>query len=149
MADKCLREFETEAEAITRENREIIVPLLAEEISVSKRTVSKGRVQVSRVTRQHEQLVDELLGREHVEIERRPIDKPVYTVPAVREEGDTVIIPIIEEVLMVERRLVLKEEVRIRRIREAERHQERVTLRKQEAVVTRLPVDDSGSQGSA
>ena len=42
--------------------------------------------------------------------------------------------------LVVERRLFLKEEVRIRRVRSTERHQESVTLRHQEAVVTHLPV---------
>jgi stress response protein YsnF len=59
--------------------------------------------------------------------------------PAIREEGETIVVPVVEEVLVVERRLVLKEEVRIRRVRSTERHQERVTLRRQEAAVNRLP----------
>ena len=49
-------------------------------------------------------------------------------------------IPVVEEVVRVERSLLLKEEVRIRRIRTTERFQESVTLRKQEAVINRLPV---------
>jgi stress response protein YsnF len=61
--------------------------------------------------------------------------------PAIRNEGDTVVIPIVEEVLVIERRLLLKEEVRVRRVRSTERHQESVTLRHHEAVVTRLPVE--------
>ena len=61
--------------------------------------------------------------------------------PPVREEGDTIVVPIVEEVLVVERRLFLKEEVSIRRVRSTERHQETVTVRHQEAVVTRLPVE--------
>jgi uncharacterized protein (TIGR02271 family) len=128
-------------------DREIVVPLLTEELSVTKRVVPKGRVQISRVTRQHDELVDELLAREHVEIERTPIGRTVETMPAMREEGDTLVIPIVEEVLVTERRLVLKEEVRIRKRRETERHQERVTLRRQEAVVTRLPVEKSAASG--
>jgi stress response protein YsnF len=44
-------------------------------------------------------------------------------------------------VLVIERRLLLKEEVRVRRVRSMERHQESVTLRHHEAVVTRLPVE--------
>jgi hypothetical protein len=39
--------------------------------------------------------------------------------------------------LVVERRLMLKEEIHIKRVRTTERHQEKVTLRSQEAVVTR------------
>jgi hypothetical protein len=40
----------------------------------------------------------------------------------------------------------LKEEVRIRRVKGTERYQERVTLRKQEAVVNRLPIDETTTQ---
>jgi uncharacterized protein (TIGR02271 family) len=120
---------------------EAVLPLLAEELSVSKQVVETGRVQVARVTRQREQLIDELLARETAEIERAPIGRQVEAMPAVREEGDTIVVPIVEEVLVVERRLFLKEEVRIRRVRSTERHRESVTLRHHEAVVTRLPVE--------
>jgi uncharacterized protein (TIGR02271 family) len=122
------------------ERGETVIPLFEEELAVSKRVVPTGRVQVSRITHSHEQLVDELLNRESVEIERVPVDKPVDAMPSIREDGDTIVVPVVEEVLRVERYLVLKEEVRIRRVRAAERYQGNVTLRKQEAVVTRLPV---------
>src|SRR5271165_232769 len=130
---------------------EAVLPLMAEELAVAKQVVETGRVRVARVTRQREQLIDEVLARETAEIERTPIGRQVDAMPAVREEGDTIVIPIVEEVLVVERRLFLKEEVRIRRARSTERHQETVTLRHQEAVVTRLPVEapaDGGGPGS-
>ena len=120
---------------------ETVIPLLAEEIAVSKQVVETGRVQVARVTHEREQLIDELLTHETVEIDRTPIGRQVNAMPAIREEGDTVVIPIIEEVLVIERRLLLKEEVRVRRVRSTERHQKSVTLRHHEAVVTRLPVE--------
>ena len=120
---------------------ETVIPLLAEEIAVSKQVVETGRVQIARVTHEREQLIDELLTHETVEIDRTPIGRQVNAMPAIREEGDTVVIPIIEEVLVIERRLLLKEEVRVRRVRSTERHQESVTLRHHEAVVTRLPVE--------
>jgi uncharacterized protein (TIGR02271 family) len=120
---------------------ETVMPLLAEEIAVSKQVVETGRVQIARVTHEREQLIDELLAHERVEIDRTPIGRHVDTMPAIRDEGDTVVIPIVEEVLVVERRLLLKEEVRVRRVRSTERHQETVTLRHHEAVVTRLPVE--------
>jgi stress response protein YsnF len=81
MADEHSNELSTTAEPDSHADREIIVPLLMEEMSVSKRVVPKGRVRVSRVTGQHEELVDELLAREHVEIERTPIDSPVDAMP--------------------------------------------------------------------
>jgi uncharacterized protein (TIGR02271 family) len=120
-------------------NGETIIPLLEEELSVAKRVVETARVRVSRVTHSHEQLVDELLQHEKVEVERVPVDRPVDAMPSVRQEGDVTIIPVVEEILKVERCLVLKEEVHIRRIKTTERHQEQVTLRRQEATVSRIP----------
>jgi stress response protein YsnF len=123
--------------------QEIVVPLSEEQASIVKHRIVTGRVQVSRVTCEHEQWLDETLAREQVEIERTPIGKPVEVPPRVREEGDMIVIPIVEEILMVERRLLLKEEVRVRRVRSHESHRERVKLRRQEAIITRDPVEPS------
>ena len=131
----------TEADRAADKTGEPVLPLLAEEIAVSKQVVETGRVQVTRVTREREQLIDELLAHQTVEIERTPMARHVEAMPAIREEGDTVVIPIVEEVLVIERRLLLKEEIRVRRERTTERHQESVILRHHEAVVTRLPVE--------
>lgn len=124
---------------------ENVIPLLMEDVSVSKRRVVTGRVRVSTVTHEREKLVDELLTQESVDIERRAIGRPVETAPDIREEGDTIVIPIVEEVLVVERRLVLKEEVRVRRARQTVRHQQLVKLREQEALVTRLEAEAPAS----
>jgi uncharacterized protein (TIGR02271 family) len=123
--------------------RETVIPLLEEELSVAKRVVETARGRVSRVTHDHQQLVDELLNHEKVEVERVPIDRPVEAMPSIRQEGEVTIIPVVEEVLKVERCLVLKEEVHIRRVKTTERHQEQVTLRKQEVLVSRTQIEQS------
>jgi stress response protein YsnF len=133
-------------ESAVDHSRETVIPLFEEALSISRRVVPTSRVQVSRVTHSHEHLVDELLERERVEVERVAIDKPIDRMPSVREEGDCLIFPVVEEVLKIERVLVLKEEVRIRRVKGTERYQERVTLRKQEAVVNRLPIDETTAE---
>jgi uncharacterized protein (TIGR02271 family) len=131
------------------ESDEEVIPLAAEELAVARRTVETGRLRVARITHEREQLVDEMLARETAEISRVPIGREVETMPAVREEDGITIIPIVEEVLVVERRLFLKEEVRIRRARTTERHRESVRLRYQEAVVTRLPAEAPNMGGDA
>ncbi len=118
---------------------ETVIPLLAEQLDVMRRKVVTGRVQVATVTREDQHLIDELLSSEKVEIERVPIGKVIDSAPSIREDEDMIVIPIVEEIVTVERRLVLKEEVRIRKTRSSRRHQAHVTLRRQEAVVTRLP----------
>ena len=104
---------------------------------MSRRQVPGDTVRVSTVTRQREHLVDEAVTHERVEIERVPIGRPVDAAPPIREEGDTTIMSVVEEIVVVERRLILKEEVRIRRVRVSERHRESVTVREQDAVITR------------
>lgn len=129
------------AETLAEKTGATSIPLFEEEFRVSKRVVPTSRVQVSRVTHSHEQLVNELLNHEHVEVERISVNKPVDEMPSIRDDEDTIVIPVVEEVVKVERYLLLKEEVHIRRVRTTERYQESVTLRKHEAVVTRLPIE--------
>ena len=117
------------------------IPLHVEEVSVSRREVEKANVQIALITGTREQVVDKELTHVRVEIERVPIDRTIEAVPPIRQEGDITIIPVVEEVVVVERRLVLKEEVRVRRVSTKEQHQETVVLRQQEAVVTREDPD--------
>jgi uncharacterized protein (TIGR02271 family) len=126
-----------------------IVPLHEEQIEVSRDLRVTGRVTVKTETDVSEEPIEQLLAREHAEIERVAIDRPVETMPEVREEGDTIIIPVVEEMIVVEKRLILKEEVRIRRVRETERHCETVAVRKQRAVITRTPMDQTAGEESA
>jgi stress response protein YsnF len=86
-------------------------------------------------------LVDEDLAHERVEIETVPVNLQIDLVPQVHQEGDITMVPVVEERLVVRRRLMLKEEVRIRRVRSTERHHETVKLRYQEAVVMRQKND--------
>lgn len=118
-----------------------ILRLHAEKLDVDKRVRETGRVTISTVTHTRDQLVDELLSNERVEIEHLVVDRMVEEMPAVREEGDTIIIPIVEEIVVVERRLMLRKEVRITRVRSTRHHQEVVQLRSQEAVVSRTAAD--------
>jgi stress response protein YsnF len=112
-----------------------------------------GEVSVSTRTLTRDELVSQDLAHTNVEVTTVPIGRAVDAIPAVREEGDVTIFPVMEEVLVIERRLMLKEEVHIRKVRTTERHQETVTLRYQEAVVSRnseTPPDaDAGKPASA
>jgi uncharacterized protein (TIGR02271 family) len=112
--------------------------LLAEELAVDKQTVETGRVHVSKHTHTREVAIDEDLLTESAEIETVPIGRQIFEMPMVRHEGETTIVPIVEEVLYTERRLFLKEEVRITRKKTRDQFHDRVTLRYQEAVVTRV-----------
>jgi uncharacterized protein (TIGR02271 family) len=117
--------------------------LFAEELSVGKETVETGRLHVSKHTVTREVGVDEDLTREEAVVETVPRGHRIFVVPVTRVVGDTTIIPIVEEVLHTEKRLILKEEIHITRRRTTEHFHDTVTLRHQQAVVTR----DQGATG--
>jgi uncharacterized protein (TIGR02271 family) len=113
--------------------------LLAEELAVTKEAVETGRVRISKHTHTKTVAIDEDLLRNSAEIETIPIGRQISEMPSVRHEGETMIIPIVEEVIHVERRLYLKEEIKITQRKTTEKFHDDVTLRYQEAVVTRVP----------
>ena len=90
------------------------------------------------VTRQHEEVVDTPLGTEQVAVERIGLDRWVEEPVPVRQEGDTTIITLHEEVVVVEKRLKAIEEVRLTRRSATRSVPKRITLRRQEAVVERV-----------
>jgi stress response protein YsnF len=120
-----------------------VLPLVEEALRVGKRRVEAGRVRVSVRTEAEERLVRETLRAEHVEVERVAAGRELAEgeeVPAARREEDgTVVVPVLEEVLVVERRLVLREEVRLRLVAPEEAVEQPVTLRRQRAEVERSP----------
>ena len=119
----------------------LTMPLHAERVVVSKR-VRKTRVSIKRTTHTRDEAVEVDLNHDQVVAQRVTIGRVVETVPEIRQEGDVTILPVVEEEVVVTRRLVLKEEVHVRRIRTSQRHVETVTLREQQAVVTRTDTED-------
>jgi uncharacterized protein (TIGR02271 family) len=116
-----------------------IIPLVQEELVVSKEVRETGRVRVRTEVQWHTGHARADLFRDHVEVERVLVGREVESVPPVREDGDTMIIPVVEEILVVEKRLLLKEEVHLKRIRSVEHLDEAVRLRVMQAVVEREP----------
>jgi stress response protein YsnF len=85
-----------------------------------------------------EVLVDEPLLREEVAIERVPVNRVVEGPIPVRYEGDTMILSLLEEVLVVETRLLLTEELRITTRRTETHTPERVMLRHEDVTIERV-----------
>ena len=123
----------------------VTMPVVEERAVVRKRKRVTGAVRVRTVVREREEVVDETLAAEAVEVERVPLGRWIDAPVPVRQEGDTTVITLHEEVLVTERRLRATEEVRLTRRRSTRRATERVTLRRQEAVVERL--DGAGGVG--
>ena len=115
-----------------------VVPLLQEEVLIGTREVSTGKVRIRTTVEADEEIARATLEGEKVEIARVPVDRIVDEAPQTRTEDGVTIIPVLEEVLFVEKRLVLKEELHIRRQATTETVEVPVTLRKQRAIVERV-----------
>ncbi|HZG51267.1 MAG TPA: YsnF/AvaK domain-containing protein [Pyrinomonadaceae bacterium] len=126
----------------TREEERIVMPVIAETLDVQKRKVQTGGVRVRKVVHEREEVVDEPLMREEVQVKRVPINRVVDAPVPVRHVGNTMIISLLEEVVVVEKRLMLKEELHITKGEVETYKPQRVTLRSEEAVVERVGDDE-------
>jgi uncharacterized protein (TIGR02271 family) len=132
-----LADLKRRADADAREPP-LVLPVIEETLVVETRPVETGRVRIRKVVHEREELVDEPLLREEVAIERVPINRVVEGPIPVRSEGDTMIVSVLEEVLVVETRLLLKEELRITRRRTETHRPVPVTVRRADVTVERV-----------
>ena len=115
------------------------IPLVEERAVVRKRKRLTGGVRVRTIVHEGEQVIDETLRAEQVEVKRVPLDDRWVEAPVpVRQEGDTTIVTLHEEVVVVETRLRATEEVHLIRRQATSSTREHVTLRREEAVIERL-----------
>jgi stress response protein YsnF len=128
------------------EDREVL-PIVEEQAVVLKRRKLTEGVRVRTVVSEREEVVDEPLAAEEVEVERVPFDRWVDGPVPVRQEGDVTVVTLVEEVVVVEKRLRAVEEVRITKRRSVRHAPEHVTLRREEAVIERLDAGGGTQDG--
>ncbi|HEY0458418.1 MAG TPA: YsnF/AvaK domain-containing protein [Pyrinomonadaceae bacterium] len=120
------------------QSEKMVIPVIQEEITVGKQVVEAGRVRISKRISEHEELVDVPLFREEVRVERVPVNLFVEQLPPVRQEGDTMIIPVVEEQIVIQKKLLLVEELRVRK-EVVEHHQpQTVNVRKEQVEIKRV-----------
>lgn len=127
-----------------------VMPVVEEQLHVGKRTVAGDKVVVHKTVHERREVVDPPLAQEQVTVERVPVNRIIEAPAQVRQEGDVTIVPVMEEVLVVEKRLVLKEELHITRERGVTHQPIEVTLRHEEAQVERIaPTDEPRARKTA
>ncbi|MES2462663.1 MAG: YsnF/AvaK domain-containing protein [Armatimonadota bacterium] len=121
----------------------IVVPVIEEMIEVRKQMVDTGNVRIVKSVHERQERIDEPLRRETVEVTRVPVGQFVDAAVPAREEGSTLIIPVYEERMVVQKQLFLKEELHVTRQETVDRQaQQTVTLRSEEVNVERYLLDD-------
>lgn len=128
----------------------LVIPVMQEEMSVGKQRVDTGRgVRVHKTVVQTPNIVEHELQQDVLDIQHVPCDRLVDAsdLPAVRYDGDTLVIPVLEEVLVVQKQLRLKEEIRITRSSQTVTGRETVMLRTEQVDIERF--DDSLAPGAS
>jgi len=115
----------------------IEIPIVEEQVVVGVRPVPRERFRVRRRVITEDQVVETPIWDEQIQIEHVPIGDFVERAPSTRQEGDTLIIPLVEEVAVVEKRLRLREEVRVSVVREQRIDRRTVPIRRTEIVIER------------
>lgn len=124
----------------------LVVPIIEERAVIHREVVESGRVRLSKTVQEHEEAIDLTLLHEEVQVERVPINQYVAddaAAPAVRYEGDTLVVPVVREVVV--KRLLLVEELRVTKHQIETQQQQHVTLRHEQIAVTRIPSETPGS----
>lgn len=111
----------------------IRIPVIKEQLVVNKQLVETGKVRVTKKIVETNETVDVSAVYDEIETNRVIVNQYIDEFPpAIRYEGDTTIISVTKEVLVVEKRLMLVEELHItkRQITKQAEHQE--TVRREE-----------------
>jgi stress response protein YsnF len=133
-----------EADSSMKGERELVIPEIEETAEIGTRMVETGVVRITKHVHDVERTFHPTLHDQRVRVERVPVNRVIKNPPEVRTEGETTIIPIVEEVMV--KLLLLKEEVRITRENVNKPAEPRdVTLRREEVIVEREPVAGGGT----
>jgi uncharacterized protein (TIGR02271 family) len=128
---------------------EDVLPLIQEDVSVTKQKRLTGRVRVSTQTETVDTMQPVELAEVEVEVIRVPVGRKIDAVPDIVTNDDLTIIPVIEERVVLTRELYLREEVHIRRITHRETSEIPVTIKRQTAHVERLGPEETGQDATS
>lgn len=116
---------------------ELRIPIVAEEAHLIKRAADIERVTVRTVPEEEQVVLRDSVSREQVEVTRVPVGREVAEAPPIRTEGDLTIVPVLEERLVVEKRLFLVEELHLRRTSSIEQVEIPTTVRRMRVEIDR------------
>ncbi|WP_419800551.1 YsnF/AvaK domain-containing protein [Mucilaginibacter sp.] len=114
------------------------IVLMEERLKIDLKKVETGSVQIHKSVISEEVTHHIPVISEQVLIEHKPINQYVTTVPEARVEGDTTIISVVKEVLVVEKRLMLVEEIHLTKTKTETITAINETLRKYEVEINRI-----------
>jgi uncharacterized protein (TIGR02271 family) len=124
-------------------DRDVVVPVLQEQMHVDAKPVTTGGVRVTKHVQSHNELVEQQLRTSHADVKRVKTNRVVDGPQPAQRVGNTLIIPVVSEVIHVEKRWVVTEEIHITQREEVETVQQTVPISHEEADIERF--DEEGN----
>lgn len=118
-------------------NDTMIIPVIEEEVTIDKQIVATGKINISKRINEYEEVVDVPSYRGEITVNRVPVNLFVDEPPITRQEGDTMIIPVVQEQMVMVKKLLLVEELHVQNRVIETHHPQTVTLLKEEVEVIR------------
>lgn len=134
-------EFSADVAAAMAGAGELRIPIVQEEAHLIKRAGATERVTVRTVPEEHQVVLRDQIERAQVEVTRVPVNREVAEAPPIRTEGDLTVVPVLEERVVVEKRLFLVEELHLRRITVTEQVEIPATVRRMRVEIDREQVN--------
>lgn len=131
------------AESGAAQQPDVVVPVIAEELHPDAVPVQTGGVRVTKRVEPHDEILQQELRKGRVEVRRVKTDRVVDGPQAVQRTGNTLIVPVVSEVLHIEKRWVVTEEIHITQLEERESVEQSVTVNRERAYIERL--DENGN----
>jgi stress response protein YsnF len=100
-------------------DNEVRVPVVTEEVRADAIPVQTGGVRVTRRVEPHEAVLEQELRKGRVEVKRVKTDRIVDGPQPAGRVGNTLVVPVVSEVLRVEKQWVVTEEIHITQLEEA------------------------------
>lgn len=126
----------------------LVVPVREEVLVPTTRPIELGEVRIHKRVESvpYETLVD--VTRDDIDVQRVAVNQAIDAVPGPRQEGETLVIPVVEEVLVTEKRLMLREEIRVTRRQVTEQVPVSETLRREVVEIEDAEVGVSRARGA-
>ena len=118
--------------------KDVIIPVVQEELHADAVPAVTGGVRITKRVESHDEVVEQELRKSHVDVKRVKMNRVVDGPQPVRRAGNTLIVPVVSEVLKIEKQWVVTEEIHITERQEKETVQDKVRLSHEEAQIERL-----------
>jgi uncharacterized protein (TIGR02271 family) len=118
-------------------NDKMVIPIIEEEVTIEKHIVPTGKVNITKTVKEIDEIVDVPTYKGEVTVDRIPVNTFVEKHPPIRQEGETMIIPVVQEQIVMVKKLLLVEELHVHNRVVESHHPQTVTLLKEEVEVVR------------